>query len=267
MFAMLPVIVKIVWRNRHLLRPLVIQEFRQRYAGSIGGLAWAFINPIITLGVLWLVMGYGLRLDTLGLAPFFVVLLCKFLPWLTFSDASGAGVGAILSRSYLVKKIAFPLEVLPLVSIGLAAMVHVVLVTVFVIALMIGGREIPSQIVTLPYFFLSMLLLLCAINFLFSMWAVFVKDLVIAVPTILNIWFWLTPIVWLTAVMPEDVRPIIAANPMTMIVEGYSYALLNANLPDNFGQMNLFFWLWVAVLLTLGSWIFERLKPHIADTL
>ena len=67
--------------------------------------------------------------------------------------------------------------------------------------------------------------------------------------------------------MPEDVRPIIAANPMTMIVEGYSYALLNANLPDNFGQMNLFFWLWVAVLLTLGSWIFERLKPHIADTL
>lgn len=255
-----------VWRNRHLLKPLVLQEFRHRYAGSVGGVAWAFITPALTVLVLWLVMGYGLKINVEG-TPFFLVLLCKFLPWLFFVDAAGTGVGAITSRSFLVKKIAFPLELLPLVSIGAGLIVHLSLVGLFLIALVLQGRVPGAQIWTLPYFLISLLLLVVGINLCTSIMAVFHKDFAIAVPSVLNIWFWLTPIVWPLETMPARFQPWLALNPMSMIVEGYNHALLGAPLPPSFSMMTMLFWPGCLLILLVGPALFDRLRPHAADAL
>jgi lipopolysaccharide transport system permease protein/teichoic acid transport system permease protein len=255
-----------IWKSRALLRPLVAQEFRQRYAGSFGGIAWAVITPALTILVLWLVMGYGLKIAIPG-APFFLVLLCKFLPWMFFAESAGAGVGAITSRSFLITKVAFPLELLPLVPLGASLLVHLLLVGLFIVAITLQGRAPGPEIVTLPYFLAALVLAVAGLNVLTSVVSVFYKDFAIAVPSILNIWFWLTPIVWPLEQMPEAVRDWMFLNPMAMIVEGYRHALLGGPLPESFGTMTAAFWIWTGLLLVLGPVVFRRLRPHIADTL
>jgi len=252
-------------RNRALLRALVRQEFRQRYAGSLIGFAWAFINPALTIFVLWIVLGYGLKQNSSEAAPFFLVLLTKFLPWMVFAEAFGGGAGSISSRSYLITKIAFPLEVLPAVPLALAVMVHIAILSIFIVVLAVSGIAIAKGLLLLPFYLGALCLFCLGLNLLTSILSMFFKDFAIAIPAIANIWFWITPIVWSATAIPERYGLMLAFNPMTFIVEGYSNAILGTPLPANFPAIAIAFGICTAFVLLVGCWAFQRLKPELAD--
>lgn len=259
--------VRSVVANRRLLWPIANQEMRTRYSGSVMGVAWAIISPALTILVLWFVMSYGLKIQFSGQVPFYLVLLCGFLPWLAFSDALSGGVSAVTGRRFLVKKIAFPLELLPVVPILPVLIIHVGLTLLFVVILALQGIYPSHAMLALPYFVIAFCMLAMAINMLLSAVAVFVRDLVTAISSIVTIWFWATPIVWPLTGMSARARQVLALNPMTMVVEGYRTILLERRIPDLLVFEHAIFWIITIGLFVVGASVFQRLKPHFADVL
>lgn len=253
--------------NRHLVWPIANQDMRTRYSGSVLGIAWAIISPALTILVLWFVMSYGLKVEFPGQVPYYLALLCGFLPWLAFADAVSSGVSAVAGRRFLVKKIAFPLELLPFVPVLSALIIHGGLIALFLLILALHGIFPSRAILALPYLVFALSLLAAAFNMLLSAAAVFVRDLVTAISSILTIWFWATPIVWPITAIPPGIRPYLALNPMVMIVDGYRAILLEQRLPNLLALDQAVFWFMTIGFFVVGASVFQRLKPHFADVL
>ena len=147
-----------IHRNRRLIVKLAKNDFRTRYAGSYLGIIWAFVQPVVTVLVYWLVFGLGFRTQTQTSVPFVLYLTCGIVPWFYCQELMVSGTNVLLEYSYLVKKVVFEIGVLPMVKAVSALFVHVFFVLVaMVIALCYGIR--PSlTLLQLPYYFFAMFL-------------------------------------------------------------------------------------------------------------
>src|SRR5262249_11491724 len=109
--------LRLLRANRRLIWQLALNELKGRYAATLVGSVWAVVTPLVLILVFCFVSAYGLKISFESGPPFHLVLFCGLIPWMTFSEAISSGTGAVLSHAYLVKKIAFPLEILPVVSV------------------------------------------------------------------------------------------------------------------------------------------------------
>lgn len=240
---------------------------QDRYAGTVGGMLWAVLNPLLLLLVFWIVFGVGLRLQSPEGPPFVLALFCGLIPWMTFNEVLNGAAASITGRAYLVKKIAFPVEILPFTHLVSALFTQAVLLAILGIMLFVY-RVLPGTgILMLPYYLFAMCALAAGLALLLSAAAVFYRDILQGLGVILNIWFWITPIVWPPEMISGALRPMLDFNPFNYIVTGYRAALLSpqAILPDL--GTTLFFWVAVGAVWMAGAIVFFRLKPMFADVL
>jgi len=254
-------------RNRSLLWSLAIYELRGRYAATLAGSVWAVVNPLVLIGVFWFITSYGLKITFDDGPPYFLMVFCGIIPWLAFSEALGGGTNAVLGHGYLVKKIAFPLEILPLVPIASTVIIHAVLVAFLLFIMTVNGLPPRLPFIQIIYFSFAMLVFAAALSLSLSAINVFQRDTAHVVGAILTIWFWVTPIIWPVSNLPAWAYNILRLNPMFYIVEGYRGVLL-FDQPFWF-QWPLDAWFWgiTLVLLFVGSIVFRRLKPHFGDVI
>jgi ABC-type polysaccharide/polyol phosphate export permease len=256
-----------LFQHRRMLWLLAVRNVKDRYTGTLGGIVWAILNPLLQLLVFWVVFGIGLKMQTEVGQPFVLVLFCGLIPWMTFNETLNSAAAAITGRAYLVKKIAFPLEILPLTHLVSSLFTHGVLL--LILAVMLAGYRIfPGEgLLLLPYYLLAMCALAAGLSFLLAAVAVFFRDVLQGLAVTLNIWFWLTPVVWPPTMLSEKHRYLLDFNPFNYIVSGYRDSLLSGQiiLPD--AMPTLYFWLVVVILWVVGAGIFMRLKPSFADTL
>ena len=106
-----------IYHDRRLLFNLAWQDFKRRFAGSYFGTLWGFVNPMLTMTVYWLVFQFGFRSGDVGEVPFVLWFMCGIVPWLFFSEAFSSASNSFLEYSYLVKKVVFNINILPLVKI------------------------------------------------------------------------------------------------------------------------------------------------------
>lgn len=253
--------------HRRTLWLLAVRNVKDRYTGTIGGMVWAILNPLLQLLVFWVVFGVGLRMQTEVGQPFVLVLFCALIPWMTFSETLNGAAASITGRAYLVKKIAFPLEILPLTHLVAALFTHFMLLLILAVMLAFY-RVIPGAgLLLLPYYLLAMCALAAGLSFLLAASAVFYRDVLQGLGITLNIWFWLTPIVWPATMLSGRLQPLLDINPFNYVVTGYRDSLLSPQftLPDP--MLTLYFWLVVVVLWAIGAGLFMRLKPSFADVL
>jgi ABC-type polysaccharide/polyol phosphate export permease len=256
-----------VFLHRRTLWLLAVRNVRDRYAGTLGGILWAILNPLLLLLVFWVVFGVGLRMQTEVGQPFVLVLFCGLIPWMTFSETLNSAASSITGRAYLVKKIAFPLEILPLTHLVSALFTHGVLL--LILAVMLAWyRILPGTgLLMLPYYLFAMCALAAGLSFLLAAVAVFYRDVLQGLGVALNIWFWLTPIVWPPKMVSAGLQPLLDLNPLNYVIFGYRESLLTAH-PVLPGVLpTLYFWGVVVVLWFAGSGAFRRLKPSFADVL
>lgn len=252
---------------RRMLWLLAVRNVKDRYTGTIGGMVWAVLNPLLQLLVFWAVFGVGLRMQAEVGQPFVLVLFCGLVPWMTFSEALNSGAGSITARAYLVKKIAFPLEILPLTNLVSALFTHGILLLILAVML-VAYRAMPgAAVLLLPYYLLAMCALAAGLSFLLAAAAVFYRDILQGLGIVLNIWFWVTPIVWPPAMLSGRLRHLLDFNPLNYVVSGYRDSLLSTQLTLPDPLLTLYFWLVVALLWSIGVGLFMRLKPSFADVL
>lgn len=260
-------VLKQLFLHRRLVWLLGLTCLRDRYTGTLGGMVWAVVNPLLLLLVFWVVFGAGLKLQADSGPPFVVVLFCGLIPWMTFNESLSGAAGSITARAYLVKKIAFPLEILPFTHILAAVLSHGVLLVILA-GFLVWYSVIPGMgILLLPYYLLAMCALASGLGFLLAATAVFNRDVLQGLGVVLNIWFWVTPIVWRAEMLSPALEPMLYFNPLNYVVSGYRASLLSAEFTPPEVQVTLYFWAIVTLMWLLGTSIFLRLKNSFADVL
>jgi lipopolysaccharide transport system permease protein/teichoic acid transport system permease protein len=254
-------------RYRRTIWQLALHQFRDRYSGTVGGVLWAIAHPVLLLLVFWVVFSQGLKLPGAGQQPFLLSLFCALVPWMTFSEIINSGTTAITGRSFMVKKIAFPSEILPITSVVAALITHAIMLVLLGIMLAVYGRGLSPALLLLPYYFAALCLFGFGVALTLSAINVFFRDVGQSVAVALNIWFWLTPIVWPAEMLPASYALLLELNPLYYIVDGYRAALLSDQLVAPPGAASVYYWLLTLALLAGGSFVFRRLKPYFADAL
>lgn len=254
-------------KHRALILELAKNDFKNRYLGSYLGILWAFINPVLTIMVLWFVFEIGFKTVAVKNAPFILWLTCGLLPWYFLVDCLLSACNSITDNSFLVKKVVFKVSLLPVVKILSALFVHLIFLALyFILAIYMGHPPGWRAVQVLYYMFLTIIFTL-GLSWLSSSINVFIRDLGQLINIILQFGFWATPIAWSMEMMPPRYHWFIKLNPAYYIVDGYRQSLLFEGPLWVEWHLGFYIWMLSAFMFILGAAIFIRLRPHFADVM
>ena len=253
-------------RYRGLIQSLVARELKARYRGSVLGFVWSFINPLLLLTIYSFVFSVVLPgLHSKETEPYALFMFCGILPWTWFSSSLTEAAGSLISGGNLIKKVLFPAEVLPIVSV-LANMVHFVLGLPILAVFLIYYQRLPDLdgLLWFPVAMLVQLVLSIALALIVSALAVHFRDIRDILSNVLTLWFFSTPIIYWIKEAPGLGKQVLDYNPMTHLIVTYQEIL--------FFDGPVGHWKWllfiggVSVLLFLaGYWLFDRLRDSFAE--
>lgn len=253
-------------RNIGLALYLARTEFATRQAASAGGLFWTFFGPLASILVIWLALDLGLGMRSSMGPGYGRALAVGLAAWLFFSDAVASCLGAITGSPHLVKKIVFPVHLLPLSVVLVRLVIHFVVVLALVAFLLWDGIALGWHALLLPVAIFLMAGFAFACGLLGATLNVIFRDTQSIVALLMSLLFWMTPIIWPATNVPEAWRPLIYCNPLAGLVDLYRFALLGtplpANLPMLLGGSTAF-----VLLSALAALLFVRLRPAFADVL
>ncbi len=260
-------LARAVWRARPLVRALVARDLRSRYVGSTLGLVWSLAHPLLQLATFTFVFATVLEVKVSAAGdvevPFVLYLACGLFPWLAVQEGVLRSATSLVDNPTLVKRVVFPVETLP-VELALAAVVQQLIATVVLLALMgILGFPPRAALLAFPALLAAQLLMTIGLGWGLAALHVYFRDTAQMLGVLLPVWFYLTPIIYPYRLVPPFLRPVLAVNPLTPLVEGYRDLLLHGRLPDPVGMA----WLLAAslALFALGAAAFSRARGEFAD--
>lgn len=253
-------------RYRGLIQTLVARDLKARYRGSVLGFFWSFINPLLLLLIYSFVFStvmYGARAE--GIEPYALFMFCGILPWTWFSASILEASNVLISGGNLIKKVLFPAEVLPIVTV-LANMVHFFLGLPILIAFLIYYQR-PLDAVELlwfPVIVFVQLFLLLGLSLLVSALTVHFRDLKDILGNFMTLWFFSTPIIYPMSQAPKQYHWLLNLNPMTHLAISYQEVLFYIGPHGH--------WKWLIALLIgsvgvflAGYFVFDRLRDSFAE--
>ncbi len=251
-----------------LVMRLSLNDFKTKYAGSYLGIIWAFVQPIITILVYWFVFS-TLRAARVRNVPFVLWLMAGLVPWFYFQDAMIGGCNCLMEYSYLVKKVVFRIDILPVVKLASSLFVHVFFVSVTILLYTVMGYFPGITVIQVVYYSFAMFMLVLGISYLTSAVVVFFRDLTQIINICLQVGVWMTPIMWNfeDLGLKGGLVILFKLNPMYYIVEGYRDSLVNGVWFWQRPVLTLYFWCFTGAALWFGRRIFKKLKVHFADVL
>ncbi|MCI5874725.1 MAG: ABC transporter permease [Clostridiales bacterium] len=261
--------------SRRLIWNLARNDIKKKFAGSYFGVIWAFVQPVITVLLYWFVFEKGLNSKATDLRtgieiPFVLWLMAGLVPWFYFQEAMNGGTGVLVEYSYLVKKVVFQIDTLPVVKMISALFTHLFFVVFAIAVFAFMGYYPDLYTLQVIYYSVCMLVLTTGIVYATGAITVFFRDMKEVVAILLQIGMWVTPIMWSFESMvqiPEWAKTILKLNPMYYVVSGYRDALINKiGFWENPG-LTIYFWIFTIVAFALGTSVFKRLRPHFADVL
>jgi lipopolysaccharide transport system permease protein len=255
---MIPALRSLV-RYRALVRSLVSRELKARYRGSVLGFFWSFVNPLLLLLTYTLVFQVILPNNQPDIQPFFLFLFCGILPWTWFSASLAEASGVLISSGNLIKKVLFPAEVLPAVTV-LANLAHFLLGLPILLVFLAWKGHLAWTVLLLGVpIFVQLVLTLGLVLFLSAL-TVHFRDLQSILTHVLHLWFFATPVIYSYAAIPEGspLRQALRLNPMTHVVVTYQQILFHGNV-DHWRGLFLAFLVGVAAF-AVGAFLFDRLR-------
>lgn len=253
--------------NRRLIFQLARFELRNRYASTAAGALWALIQPILLIMVFWFVATRGLKVSFESGPPYILLVFTAFVPWMLFADALTGCTHSITNYTYLVRKVAFPVHILPAVPLCASLFVHVALFVVLLVILAWYGLYPQLHFFMVLYYLLALTIFTLALGWLLSALHVFSRDVGQATSSALTVLFWLTPILWPAQNLQGWAKLVVQLNPPYFIVEGYRSVLLFGKVGFALWPLDLYFWGLTAAMLVIGTSVFRRFEPDFADVL
>ncbi len=261
--------------SRKLIWNLAKNDIKKKFAGSYFGVIWAFVQPVITVLLYWFVFEKGLNSKATDLRtgieiPFVLWLMAGLVPWFYFQEAMNGGTGVLVEYSYLVKKVVFQIDTLPVVKMISALFTHLFFVVFAIAVFALMGYYPDLYTLQVIYYSACMIVLTTGIVYATGAVTVFFRDMKEVVAILLQIGMWITPIMWSFESMvqiPEWAKTVLKLNPMYYVVSGYRDALINKiGFWENPG-LTIYFWIFAIAVFVLGTSVFKRLRPHFADVL
>ncbi len=260
------------WLKVNLLKSLVHRDLAARYQGSVLGNLWPLINQLSQLLIYTYVFSIVLKvkLNLEGMAAnnltFGLWLFAGLLPWTAFMTGLLQSANAVISQPNLVKKVVFPLGLLPLVPVLSAFVESSMGLMALIVLTGVITQTFYSTLWLLPLAWLPQLLLTAGLGYLVAGLTVFLRDVPQSLGVITNLWFYLTPIVYPVSIIPMPWRSwIFWLNPLAAIAETYRDLILVGQM-RHWGE-----WLTALVISLLifggGLWVYRRLRPAFADVI
>ena len=254
-----------LFRYRGLIQSLVARELKARYRGSALGFFWSFVNPLLLLLVYSFVFSTVIPNTTKGIQPYALFMFCGILPWTWFSAALAEATNSLISGGNLIKKVLFPAEILPIVSV-LTNMVNFFLGLLILVPSLIYFHRLHLSLALLwfPVTVLVQLVFTLALALMLAALTVHFRDIRDLLANLLTLWFFATPIIY--SWTQDNVRAyksLFDLNPFTHLAISYQEILF-------FGPVGHWKWLLAlgagSVVLFLGAyWLFDRLRDSFAE--
>jgi len=252
-------------RYRSLISSLVARELKARYRGSVFGFLWSFINPLLLLLIYTFVFTTVIPNEEPRTKPYALFMFSGILPWTWFATSLSDAAGSLLAGGNLIKKVLFPAEVLPIVSV-LANMVHFLL-GLPILALFLLYYRAPlnaTDLIWFPLVLLTQLILTIALALIVSALTVHFRDLKDLLANLLTFWFFATPIIYPMTMAPGIGRTLLNLNPFTHLAISYQEILFY---DGPYGH-----WRWLIALMIgsvalflFGYFLFDRLRDSFAE--
>ncbi len=258
------------WRNRQLIRQMTQREVVGRYRGSFMGLAWSFFHPLFMLCVYTFVfsvvfkMKWGIGSEE-SKASFAITLFVGMIIHGLFAECVNRAPGLILSNVNYVKKVVFPLEILPMVAMSSALFQAIVSVMVLLAAFFTMNGYLHWTVLLLPAVVLPLTIATLGFAWFLASLGVFARDIGQITGIITTVMMFLAPVFYPVSALPKEYQPLIMANPLTFIIEQARDVLLGGRLPDWHGLA-----IYSLISITFawaGFWWFQKTRKGFADVL
>ncbi|AIR89970.1 ABC transporter permease [Pseudomonas cremoricolorata] len=258
-----------LWRNRSLIWQMTKREVIGRYRGSVMGLAWSFFNPILMLAVYTFVFSEIFQsrwvgVDT-GKGGFAILLFVGMIVHGLFAECANRAPTLVLHNGNYVKKVVFPLEILPVITLGSALFHSCISLLVLLMAQFLVVGTLGWSALLFPLILLPLILATLGISWFLASLGVYLRDVGHVITVLTTVLLFLSPVLYPVAALPEVYQPWLKLNPLTYIIEESRRVLLFGHLPD-WGSLAIA----IAVGLLIaaaGYWFFQKTRKGFADVI
>ena len=261
-------LAKSLWRNRQLIGQMTKREVVGRYKGSVMGLAWSFFNPVFMLVVYTFVFSVIFKSRWGGddsRTLFAVVLFVGMIVLGLFSEVVNRAPSLILSNVNYVKKVVFPIEILPVIAMGAALFHSLIGLGVLLVAFILYNGYLHWTVIFMPLVLLPLVIVTLGISWMLAALGVFLRDVGQTIGIITTVLMFLSPVFYPVTAVPEKFRPFIMANPLTFIIEQARAVLVWGHSPNWTGL--LLYGLIATAVMWLGFVWFQKTRKGFADVL
>jgi lipopolysaccharide transport system permease protein len=254
--------LKELWQSRELLYFFVWRDLKVRYKQTALGVAWAVIQPLVTMLIFSVIFGRLARVPSDGI-PYPLFAFCALVPWTFFSQGMTMGSNCVVQSANLVKKIYFPRLAMPIATV-LAGVVDFLVAFVMLLGMLAFYRRVPTvNVIWLLLFVLLAFATTLGVSLWLSALNVEYRDIRHATPFLVQIWMYATPIAYPSSLLPQPWRTLYGLNPMVGVVEGFRWALLGAHTKP--GPMVAVSSVAALIILVGGAAYFRRMERTFAD--
>lgn len=250
-----------LWAYRELVWVLTLRDVRVRYKQTVLGAGWAVIRPVMAMAIFTVVFGRLAQMPSEGI-PYPVFVYSGLLPWTFFAAAVSASANSLVGSQQLVSKVYFPRLIIPLSSVG-SGLVDLLIATVVLLVLMLFyGVPLSKTLLLTPVLFLSVTMAALGVGTLLSALNVAYRDFRHIEPFLVQIWMYVSPVIYPVTLIPEKWRWLIYLNPMSGLIEAFRAVFLQK--PVDFVGLGISCGVGLAIFV-FGIAYFERVERRFAD--
>jgi len=254
--------------NLNLLVEFTKRDFTERYSGSILGVGWSFISPLVNIMIYTLIFSQVMNARLPGATggySYSVYLISGLIPWMAFSNTVSRISTIYLDKKHIISKINISLFRMPLFIVLSESITFLITMVIFVGFLIVTGQKLSTAMLILPFVYVVQQLLAFALGFMLAQLTVFIRDLKEFTAILMQLWFWFTPIVYVISIVPNTLSEIIIYNPAYQIVNIWQQVVVYQTIPDMTGIIVITI---LAHVLLLAAFLMYRvLEKDIRDFL
>lgn len=252
-----------LFKSKALVVALVTRQLATRYRGSTLGFLWSFLNPLIFMLIYSLVFKYYIRFDDVD--NYSIFLFCGLLPWIWTQSSLLEGVSSISGSGHLLTKSLFPAHVLPTVSVITNLINFLLSLPLLFLFMIYFGVQFKATLLLLPFLFIFQSIFLLGLTSMFASLNVYYRDIQHVLGHVLNLTFFLCPILYPITTVPEKFRFTLLINPFALFIDFYHAFILEGRIPSAIQAIYLIFW--VAFVFLLGVVIYQNNREDFAEAL